>query len=63
MSALVITGTRDVVDSEPALRRELGGRLPQVRFVVFEGVGHFSPIEAPAEVAAAIATFLATLDL
>ncbi|WP_371826548.1 alpha/beta fold hydrolase [Ensifer sp. PDNC004] len=34
-----------------------------MRFVAFEGVGHFSPIETPAEVAAAIVTFLAMLDL
>jgi pimeloyl-ACP methyl ester carboxylesterase len=60
---LVITGTRDVVDPEPVLRREIGGRLPQARFVVLEGIGHFSPIEAPSEVAVAIATFLATLDI
>ncbi|MBD9646829.1 alpha/beta hydrolase [Ensifer sp. ENS09] len=59
----MITGTRDVVDPEPVLRRELGGLPPQVRFVAFEGVGHFSPIETPTEVAAAIVTFLAMLDL
>ncbi|MGE6783203.1 alpha/beta fold hydrolase [Ensifer adhaerens] len=60
---LVITGTRDVVDPEPVLRREIGGRLPQARFVVLEGIGHFSAIEAPGEVAAAIMTFLGALDL
>lgn len=58
---LVITGTHDVVDPEPVLRLEIGGRVPQARFVVLEGIGHFSPIEAPREVAAAIAAFLATV--
>lgn len=60
---LVITGSKDQVDPEPVLRREIGGRLPQARFKVLEGVGHFSPIEAPDEVAGAIAVFLVTLDL
>lgn len=58
---LVITGSKDPVDPEAVLRREIGGRLPHARFVVLEGVGHFSPIEAHREVATAIATFLATL--
>lgn len=55
---LVIAGDQDKVDTVETLRREVLARIPQGRMEVLEGVGHLSPLEAPAEVAAAIGRFL-----
>jgi pimeloyl-ACP methyl ester carboxylesterase len=51
----VIVGDQDKVESEPVLRRELGSRIRGTEFVILPGVGHLSPLEAPSELAAAIA--------
>lgn len=51
----VIVGDQDKVESEPVLRRELGSRIRVTEFVILPGVGHLSPLEAPSELAAAIA--------
>ncbi|SNZ15696.1 Pimeloyl-ACP methyl ester carboxylesterase [Natronoarchaeum philippinense] len=58
-SALVLTGT-----DGPAFLREsaraVHEALPHSRFVEFDGVSHSGPAEAPATVAAAVESFLAT---
>jgi pimeloyl-ACP methyl ester carboxylesterase len=55
---LVIAGAQDKVDPVERLRKELLPLVPHARMQVLEGVGHLSPLEAPEEVAAAIAGFL-----
>ena len=49
----VVIGDRDRVEHEAALREAFGRHLPQARFGVQAGVGHLSPLERPAEAAAA----------
>jgi pimeloyl-ACP methyl ester carboxylesterase len=54
---LYMTGTR----STPAahgVARLLGGALPRVEIVEFEGLGHMGPVTDPAQVNAVIARFL-----
>ena len=50
----VILGNADKVEHEDVLRRELASRIKGTEFIILPGVGHLSPLEAPAEVAAAI---------
>ena len=50
----VVVGSADTVESERSLRAAFAGVVPAAEFVVLPGVGHLAPLEAPAEVAAAI---------
>jgi len=59
---LVIAGDRDQVDRIETLREELMPRLPGARLQVLPGVGHLSPLEAPGQVASAIADFADGLE-
>jgi len=45
--------------SPPAQNRAIADAIPGARFVLFEGSGHMSPLEAPEAVSAAIAQWLA----
>jgi pimeloyl-ACP methyl ester carboxylesterase len=58
---LVITGSADKVDPLAFVREQVAGRIQGARLEVLEGVGHLSPLEAPANVSSAIAGFLAPL--
>lgn len=60
--ALVVAGEADQVDRLETLRRELLPRIAGARLQVLPGTGHLSPLEAPAEVAAAVRAFVARLD-
>ena len=50
----VVVGSADTVESERSLRAAFAKVVPGAEFIVLPGVGHLSPLEAPAEVAAAI---------
>ncbi|GAB2486800.1 alpha/beta fold hydrolase [Nocardiopsis aegyptia] len=55
--ALVVHGAQD--DLVPVrFAREAAERMPNARLVVVEGAGHWSPVERPAEVGAAVRAFL-----
>jgi pimeloyl-ACP methyl ester carboxylesterase len=58
---LVISGDQDRVDPPSTLRQELLPRIPQARMHLLQGVGHLSPLEAPAELAALIRSFAGPL--
>ncbi len=53
--ALVLCGSEDRL-TPPRLSRSLAERLPAGRLEIVEGAGHMLPLEAPAAVAAALAT-------
>jgi pimeloyl-ACP methyl ester carboxylesterase len=55
--ALVISGSDDD-RTLPEAGRELAASLANASYVELEGVGHTVPLEAPAEVAEAVRTFL-----
>lgn len=59
---LVISGDRDQVDRIETLREELLPRIAGARLHVLPGVGHLSPLEAPAQLAAAISGFVQGLE-
>jgi len=59
--ALVIVGGADD-RTLPEHGRKLARRLPEARVVQLEGVGHTLPLEAPGEIAGAVAEFLGSLD-
>jgi len=59
---LVISGDKDRVDPPAVLRRALLPRIPQARLQVLPGIGHLSPLEAPADIARLIRTFARSLD-
>jgi pimeloyl-ACP methyl ester carboxylesterase len=48
---IVVTGDRDQVEHESALREVFGRCLPQATFRPLEGVGHLSPLQAPGAIA------------
>ncbi len=58
---LVISGTEDRVDPPEILRAALLPRIPQARLQLLPGIGHLSPLEAPADLAAAITIFADSL--
>jgi pimeloyl-ACP methyl ester carboxylesterase len=60
--ALVVVGERDVL-SPPEVARAMARLLPSGKLVELPGCGHLTPLEAPAEVAGALATWLADNDL
>ena len=55
---LVICGEHDVI-SPPEEMRKIADGIPQSRYVEIAGAGHMAPLEKPAEVNAAILSFLA----
>jgi pimeloyl-ACP methyl ester carboxylesterase len=55
---LVIAGGADKVDPVDAHKSELLPRLSDVEFHVLPGIGHLVPLQAPAEVAELVSTFL-----
>lgn len=57
---LVIVGQEDAI-SPPEEMRGIAGTIPNTQFVEVPGAGHLSPMERPAEVNAAIETFLREL--
>jgi pimeloyl-ACP methyl ester carboxylesterase len=60
--ALVVAGERDVV-STPELAAQMAELMPAGELVELAGCGHLSPVEAPAELAAAIGQWLARTGL
>lgn len=50
----IIVGSADNIESEASLRAGFGKAIPSARFVVLPGVGHLAPLEAPADLVAAI---------
>lgn len=50
----VIVGSADSIESEVSLRKAFASVLPQAKFIVLDGVGHLSPLEATLELATAI---------
>ncbi|NKJ49828.1 alpha/beta hydrolase [Burkholderia sp. SG-MS1] len=59
---IVISGALDQVDRVATLEAELLPRIPHAAMHVLPGVGHLSPLEAPAELARVIATFIAAIE-
>jgi pimeloyl-ACP methyl ester carboxylesterase len=59
--ALVLVGERDAL-SPPTQAREMAGLLAAGELVEVPGCGHLSPIEAPDEVTAVIARWLARIE-
>jgi len=50
----IIVGTKDGIEPEASLRASFDKFYPGTDYAVLEGVGHMSPLEAPAELAEAI---------
>jgi 3-oxoadipate enol-lactonase len=48
---MVISGEDDRVDPPAVLRRDLLPHIPQAQLLLLPGVGHLSPLEAPADIA------------
>lgn len=59
---LVIAGERDLVDSPDTLRTALLPYISHAHMDMLPGIGHLSPLEAPADLARRIDGFVATLD-
>ena len=57
---LVVGSTEDTI-TPPSLSEDLAHRLPGARLVLIKGSGHFTPLEKPAEAAAALADFIRAL--
>lgn len=57
---LVLAGENDVVEPSEVLRNNLVPYLSGAEFAVIPRTGHLIPLEAPAETARAIATFVST---
>lgn len=55
--ALVVVGERDAL-TPPELAREMAALLPAAELVELPGYGHLTPVEAPEDVAGAIADWL-----
>jgi pimeloyl-ACP methyl ester carboxylesterase len=58
---VIMVGDRDQVEHEAALKKAFAHFLPQTEFRVLEGIGHLSPLEAPAALADACKRLLQTL--
>ncbi|MFM0324302.1 alpha/beta fold hydrolase [Caballeronia glebae] len=58
----VISGELDQVDRVATLQAELLPRIPHAAMHILPGAGHLSPLEAPADVARIIASFLTELE-
>jgi uncharacterized protein (TIGR02246 family) len=59
---IVISGELDQVDRIGTLQAELLPRVPHAAMHILPGIGHLSPLEAPAEVAQIMASFLAAVE-
>jgi pimeloyl-ACP methyl ester carboxylesterase len=59
---LIISGERDRVDPPAVLIQELLPRIPQATLHRLPGIGHLSPLEAPADLAGLIGTFVHALS-
>ncbi|MDR5826117.1 alpha/beta fold hydrolase [Caballeronia sp. LZ043] len=59
---IIISGERDQVDRVATLQAELLPRIPHAAMHILPGIGHLSPLEAPAEVAQRIASFVAAIE-
>ncbi|HTI02798.1 MAG TPA: alpha/beta hydrolase, partial [Acidisoma sp.] len=51
--ATILAGSADRVEDANRLRAIYAGELPRAAFRQLQGIGHLSPLEAPAEIAAA----------
>ena len=58
---IVISGEHDQVDRLSTLQAELLPRIPHAVLHILPGVGHLSPLEAPAELAQVIEDFVTAL--
>lgn len=58
---LIVGGEHDKVDPMDGLKAEVQARIHGASLRVLPGTGHLSPLESPGALAAAIATFVATL--
>lgn len=58
---MVVAGELDRVDHIATLQAELLARVPRAVLHVLPGIGHLSPLEAPAQVAQCIESFVAQL--
>mgnify|MGYP001546192359 CR=1 FL=1 len=59
---VVISGELDQVDRIDTLQAELLPRIPHAAMHILRGVGHLSPLEAPAEIAQIMERFLEVVD-
>ncbi|MDR5783853.1 alpha/beta hydrolase [Caballeronia sp. LZ065] len=59
---IVVCGELDQVDRPDTLREELMPRIPQATMHILPGTGHLSPLEAPTELAAIIASFAEAVE-
>jgi uncharacterized protein (TIGR02246 family) len=59
---IVIAGEKDQVDHVETLQKELLPRIAGARMHVLPGIGHLSPLEAPASIAAIIREFVGELE-
>jgi pimeloyl-ACP methyl ester carboxylesterase len=57
---LVLAGQNDAI-TPPSNMRAMANAIPGAKFVEISSAGHMSPLENPAEVNAAITSFLATV--
>lgn len=62
MPILLIAAEHDQVDTVEWLQQELLPLLPEAQWVVIPNAGHLVMLEAPAEVARLIDTFVHDLD-
>jgi pimeloyl-ACP methyl ester carboxylesterase len=61
LPVIVVVGDRDQVEHEAALRETFARFLPQAEFRVLQGIGHLSPLQAPAALAEACQSLLHAL--
>ena len=59
---IVISGELDQVDRAATLQAELLPRIPHAAMHILPGIGHLSPLEAPADVARLIARFVTAIE-
>jgi len=57
----LVVGSNEDTITPPKLSEDLAHRLPNARLVLIKGSGHFTPLEQPAEAAAALADFIRAL--
>lgn len=61
MPTLILTGEADTI-TPTALGEEMAALIPRAELLTIEGAGHFSPLEAPEQVAAHLERWLDALD-
>jgi pimeloyl-ACP methyl ester carboxylesterase len=57
----IIIGDRDQVEHEAALRQVFARYIPHAKFLVLQGIGHLSPLEAPDALADACKSMIRSL--